>query len=141
MPGYLPLKSGLGPSYMLREHPFNLKGGGLCFFFWVNFLLRFAAQQNFVFATSCRNIIFFLQNNTQSANRIFFYYPFQRQNFFFNQIYRQKSPPPPFKLNGCSLRDKYLYSFIIDNYHSSVELQPTNQIWFTNRFPITSYTI
>ena len=73
------------------------------------------------FVTSCRDIIIFstktIFSKAQSANRIFLLCPFQRQNFIFNRICRQNvfpqktiAPPPPFKLNGCSLNRQNKYT-------------------------------
>ena len=53
--------------------------------------IRSAAE--FFFETSCRNIIFFLQNQYFLRHKVlteYFFCPFQGQKFFFNQICRQK---------------------------------------------------
>ena len=81
--------------FVLREHPFNLKGGGggAMVFFGVTFFFRFAAQQKF-----CRDIIFFLQNQYFLRHKVllteYFFLPISETEMFFNEICRQKCFPP-----------------------------------------------
>jgi hypothetical protein len=49
---------------------------------------------------------------TKTLNQIFFFFPHQNKNIFFSNIGNQniclekkQNPPPPFKLNGRSLRE------------------------------------
>ena len=54
----------------LREHPFNLKWGAMVFFGVKIFVFASLAQQNFFFATSYRDIIFFLQKQSNLQTEI-----------------------------------------------------------------------
>ena len=80
---------------MLREHQFNLKGGGAMVFFEVKifFLLRGAAEKLF------RDIFFriFSSAHVRDRKKI-------PSNLLTGIVCHS---PPPFKLNGCSQRKHY----------------------------------
>ena len=70
---------------------------GMDFFGVKKYFFRFAAQQNFLFATSCRDIIFFKETiifKPQSANRIFLSAHFRDRNFFSSKFADRKFVSP-----------------------------------------------
>ena len=81
-------------SISIRKHPFNLKAMvAMVFFQSKNISQRskqkISPQLVLTLFFSTKKIFF------KSAKRIIFFCPFHRQNFFSNQICRQKNPPPP----------------------------------------------
>ena len=48
---------------ILREHPFNLKGGGCGFFSESKYFFRFAAEENFFSRHFVATLFFFYKNN------------------------------------------------------------------------------
>ena len=94
--------------HLIRDRPFNLQGGGVLVFCFV---------QKFFFGQHESWNIFFSQNLTSSymtktLNQIIFFFLHQNQNIFFSNIgnqnifFRKKHTPPPppsFKVNGRSL--------------------------------------
>ena len=99
---------------LVRDRPFNLKGGGggLCFF--VPFRTNTRVRILFFYRAKHE---FFFQNLTagympKTLNQIIFCFLHQNQNIIFSNIGNQNifleknhnpPPPPPFKLNGRSL--------------------------------------
>ena len=86
-------------------------------FFGVKFFLSLRSAAEFFF----RRHYFFLQKqyffNSQSANRIYFFCPFQRQKIFFNQICRQVFFPK--KNHSPLLQVKWMFpknTFIYNNW-------------------------
>ena len=109
----------------LRDRPFNLKGGGLCFF--VSFRNLFSDN------TRVRIFIFFVAHSRNFSSRIkhyviwqklwirIFFFPPPKSEFFFQQhwysedFFRKKNiTPPPFKSNGRSLTVFYL--IVLDSH-------------------------
>ena len=107
---------------LLRDRPFNLKGGGggYVFLFRSECFFRTTRELEYLFFLS-RQREFFFQNSTlgymtKTLNQIFFFFLHQNLNIFFSNIGNQNiflekkthnpppPPPPPFKLNGRSLR-------------------------------------
>ena len=105
--------STLNLTNVVRDRPFNLKGGGYGFlfrseiFFWTTQELEYL----FFCHTKCE---FFFQNltlgyMTKTLNQIIFFFLHQNQNIFFSNIGNQNifleknHNPPLFKLNGRSL--------------------------------------
>ena len=99
--------------HVVRDRPFNLKGGGGLWFF-VSF-------RNFSSDNTRVRIFFFLSRKTQifvrnltlgymtkTLNQIIFFPPLKSEYFFQQHwesqyFFRKKTYPPPFKLNGRSL--------------------------------------
>ena len=89
--------------FLLRDRPFNLKGG---LWFFVSFRIFFSDNPRV-------RIVFFFQNltlgyMTKTLNQIIFFFLHQNYNIFFSNIGNQniflgKKHNPPFKLNGRSL--------------------------------------
>jgi hypothetical protein len=100
---------------LLRNRPFNLKGG---LWFFVSFRIYFSDNTRirmFIFIV-VQSAKFFFQNltlgyMTKTLNQIILFFLHQNQNIFFSNIgnqnifFRKKPylPPPSFKLNGRSL--------------------------------------
>ena len=94
---------------VIREYPFNLKGGGAGVGLWffsesIFFLASLLSRKCFLDQLS--DINFFLQKtiflrHIKGAIRIFSAHVRDRKLF---PIKFDDRTPPPFKLNGCSLR-------------------------------------
>ena len=93
---------------LVRDRPFNLNGGGYVFLFRSEFFFRPTQELEYFFFFSEFNIRLY-DKNTESDYFVFLH---QNQNIFFSNIGNQNiflekkhnPPPPPFKLNGRSLR-------------------------------------
>ena len=92
---------------LIRDRPFNLKGG---LWFFVSFR-KFSSDNT-------RGRTFFPEFNIRlydkNSESDFFFFLHQNQNFFFSNIGNQngfflKTITPPFKLNGRSLTWSYIY--------------------------------
>ena len=98
----------------VRDRPFNLKGeGGYGFLFRSEFFFRTTQELEYLFFLSRKARIFFPDFNIRlyDKTQIIFFFLHQNQNIFFSNIGNQNiflennhNPPPPFKLNGHSLK-------------------------------------
>ena len=70
--------------YVFREHPFNLRGG-LWFISLSNYFFSLRSQAEFFFATSCGDIIFFLQKQyflSPKEQTEYIFLPMSETDFF-----------------------------------------------------------
>ena len=99
---------------MFRDRPFNLKGGGVMVFCFVQKFFFPTTRVRIFFFWSRKARIFFQEFNIRLYDKNFqsdyFFFLHQNQNIFFSNIGNQNifleknhNPPPPFKLNGRSL--------------------------------------
>jgi hypothetical protein len=95
---------------------FNLKGGGYGFLFHSKKFFRTTQELEYLFFLSREAQIFFPEFNirlykTKTLNQIIFFFLHQNQNILFSNIGNQNifleknHNPPPFKLNGRSVRE------------------------------------
>ena len=85
---------------MVREQPFNLKGG---LWFFVSFRIRTTQELEYCFFLSRKAQIFvpeFIVRLYDQNSESHFFFPPPKSEYFFQQ---QKKKPYPFKLNGRSL--------------------------------------
>ena len=104
---------------LVRNRPFNLKGGGYCFLFRSEFFFRTTRELEYLFCCCAKREIFF-QNSTLGymtktlnqiiffflhQNQIIFFFLHQNQNIFFSNIGNQniflekkKHNPPPLQV-------------------------------------------
>jgi hypothetical protein len=101
--------------WIIRERPFNLKGGGGGVGVFVSFRIFFSDN------TRVSIIVFFPECNIRlydkNSESDYFFFLHQNQNIFFNNIGNQNiffriTHNPPFKLNGRSL----------SNYTNSIQV-------------------
>ena len=112
-------------TYLLRDRPFNLKGGGgwLWFFCFVqkkNFRQNKSSSIYFFCRAKC-NFLFqnlTLGDMTKTLNQIIFFFLHQNQNIFFSNIGNQNiflekkhNPPPP----PPPLQVKWSFPYAIEN--------------------------
>ena len=108
---------------LVRERPFNLKGGGggggggcYGFLFRSEFFFRTTRELEYLYILSRKARIFFPEYNIRlyDKNSESDYFPPPKSEYFFQQhweseyYFRKKPYPPPFKLNGRSLTDTYM---------------------------------
>ena len=97
----------------VRDRPFNLKGG-YGFLFRSEFFFRTTRELEYLFFLSRKARIFFPKFHIRLYDKNFeseyFFFLHQNQNIFFSNIGNQNifleknHTPPPFKLNGRSLK-------------------------------------
>ena len=109
----------------VKEHPFNLRRGGAMVFFGIK-------KEIF------HDIIFFLQKQYLLRHKVlteYFFLPISETEFCFSPKKPQPlPPPPPFKLNGCSLitktkveqvaKELHVYKLTIDTTADSINTFP-----------------
>ena len=93
---------------ILREHPFNLKGGGGYGFYRIKNIFSRQVVATLFFST--KTTIF----KAQSANRIFFL-PISQTEFFFKQICQQKLFSPNKNIAPPPLQVKWMFPKRIEN--------------------------
>ena len=91
---------------MVRDRPFNLKGGGYGVLFCSEFFFRTTQELEYYFFCHTKREFFFqnlaLGYMTKTLNQIIFFFLHQNQNIFFSNIGNQNiffekkhNPPPP----------------------------------------------
>ena len=101
---------------MIRDRPFNLKGG-LWFFVSFRIFFRTTQELEYYYFLSREAQIFFPEFNIRLYDKNSesdFFFLHQNQNIFFSNIgnqniFLEKNHNPPFKLNGRSLSTTVLH--------------------------------
>ena len=76
--------------FVVRDRPFNLKGGGYGFLFRSEFFFRTTQELEYIFFLLRRGPNFFFQYSTldymtKTLNQIIFYFPPPKSEYFFQQ--------------------------------------------------------
>ena len=96
----------MGLLFLLRDRPFNLKGGGYGFLFRSEFFYRTTQELEYLFFLSRKAQFFFPEFNIRlydkNSESDYFFFLHRNQNIFFSNIGNQniffrKKPFPPFK--------------------------------------------
>ena len=102
-------------SIILRDRPFNLKGGGYGFLLRSEFFFPTTQELEYLFFLSCKAPKFFPEFNIRlydkNSESDYFFFSSTKIRIFFSAtlgiriffLEKKHKPPSPFKLNGRSL--------------------------------------
>ena len=94
--------------FVIRDRPFNLKGGGYGFLFRSEMFFRTTQELEYLLFLSrkARNFVpeFNIRLYDKNSESDYLFFLHQNQNIFFSNTEKTITPPSPFKLNGRSLK-------------------------------------